>query len=55
MSEDELFQVSNWTGMRTVRKWGGMAQSVEHLGRNFKPKRGGMAQSVVRTARNYKR
>ena len=23
-----------------------MAQSVGHLGRNFKPKRGGMAQSV---------
>ena len=23
----------------------GMAQSVGHLGRNFKPKRGGMAQS----------
>ena len=27
-------------------KRGGMAQSVGHLGRNFKPKRGGMAQSV---------
>ena len=25
---------------------GGMAQSVGHLGRNFKPTRGGMAQSV---------
>ena len=25
---------------------GGMAQSVGHLGRNFKPMRGGMAQSV---------
>ena len=31
MSEDELFQMSNWTGMRMVRKWGGMAQSVEHI------------------------
>ena len=27
--EDELFQMSNWTGMRTVHKRGGMAQSVE--------------------------
>ena len=23
--------MSNWTGMRTVRKRGGMAQSVEHI------------------------
>ena len=45
-SEDELFQMSNWTGRPKVRKHGGMAQSVGHLGRNFKPKRGGMAQSV---------
>ena len=30
-SEDELFQMSNWTGMRTVHKRGGMAQSVEHI------------------------
>ena len=32
--QDELFQMSNWTGMRTVHKRGGMAQSVEHTG-NF--------------------
>ena len=38
--------MSNWTGRRTVRRRGGMAQSVGHLGRNFKPMRGGMAQSV---------
>ena len=29
--QDELFQMSNWTGMRTVHKHGGMAQSVEHI------------------------
>ena len=44
--QDELFQMSNWTGRPKVRRRGGMAQSVGHLGRNFKPKRGGMAQSV---------
>ena len=31
------------------QKRGGMAQSVGHLGRNFKPMRGGMAQSVDRS------
>ena len=31
---------------RRCEKQGGMAQSVGHLGRNFKPTRGGMAQSV---------
>ena len=30
-SEDELFQMSNWTGRPKVRKHGGMAQSVEHI------------------------
>ena len=29
--QDELLQMSNWTGMRTVQKRGGMAQSVEHI------------------------
>ena len=29
--QDKLFQMSNWTGMRTVRRHGGMAQSVEHI------------------------
>ena len=29
-SEDELFQMSNWTGRPKVRKHGGMAQSVGH-------------------------
>ena len=31
--QDELFQMSNWTGRPKVRKHGGMAQSVEHTGR----------------------
>ena len=53
-SEDELFQMSNWTGRPKVRKHGGMAQSVGHLGRNFKPTRGGMAQSVGHLGRNFK-
>ena len=30
-SEDELFQMSNWTGRPKVRKHGGMAQSVGRL------------------------
>ena len=31
-----------------------MAQSVGHLGRNYKPMRGGMAQSVGHLGRNFK-
>ena len=30
-AQDELFQMSNWTGRPKVRKHGGMAQSVEHI------------------------
>ena len=37
MSEDELFQMSNWTGRPKVRRRGGMAQSVVPCGRNIKP------------------
>ena len=29
--QDELFQMSNWTGRPKVRRRGGMAQSVEHI------------------------
>ena len=35
-SEDELFQMSNWTGRPKVRKHGGMAQSVEPTGQVIK-------------------
>ena len=32
IGEDELFQMSNWTDMRTVRRYGNMVQSVEPTG-----------------------
>ena len=36
--QDELFQMSNWTGRPKVRKHGGMAQSVVRSGSLYRPK-----------------
>ena len=38
-SQDELFQMSNWTGRPKVRNCGGMAQSVGQSNRTVVPKK----------------